>query len=265
MRTPAPSPPNSAPDARPTFSDASAWAASVLGVNAGPWRAGALGAMLVVSTCGFQGYDNLASGGSCDPAAGNFSLDLDNPYFPLPVGHRVVLEGEEGSTHLLVRITSLDETEIVAGIEARIVEEFESKDGRVVEISRNFFAQAQDGTVCYFGEDVDIYDGAGNVTSHSGAWRAGVGENQPGIFMPASVKVGQAFRQEIAPGIAEDQSKVIALGEAIDVPAGTFENTATLRDGSPLDGSSGEKVYARGIGLIVDGPARLTRYSSPSA
>jgi hypothetical protein len=49
------------------------------------------------------------------------------------------------------------------------------------------------------------------------------------------------------------------------VPAGTFEDTATLRDGSPLDGSSGEKVYARGIGLIVDGPARLTGYSSPSA
>jgi len=146
-----------------------------------------------------------------------------------------------------------------------VIEEYESKDGQVVEVSRNFFAQAQDGTVCYFGEEVDMFDGAGNVASHSGSWRAGEDGNLPGVFMPPSLEVGQAFQQEIAPGIAEDQSKVIALGERTDVPAGTFEDTATLRDGSPLDGGTGDKIYARGIGLIVDGSARLTRYSSPSA
>ena len=218
----------------------------------------------MVAGCGrFQGYGNLASAETCDPGAGGFSLDIDNEFFPLPVGHLVTLEGEEGSAHLVVRITSLDETETVAGVETRVVEEFESQDGNVVEISRNFFAQAADGTVCYFGEDVDIYDGSGNVTSHSGAWRAGEGGNLPGVFMPPSLDVGLAFPQEIAPGIAEDQSKVIALGERTEVPAGTFDDTATLRDGSPLDGSTGEKVYARGIGLIVDGAARLTEYSSP--
>jgi hypothetical protein len=227
------------------------------------WRAGVLGAMLVVSACGFKGYDDLASIGSCDPAAGNFSLDLDNPFFPLPVGHQLLLEGEEGDAHLLVRITALDEVETVAGIETRVIEEYEAKDGRVVEVSRNFFAQSRDGTVCYFGEEVDMYDGAGNVTSHSGSWRAGADDNRPGIFMPPSLEVGQAFQQEIAPGVAEDQSKVIALGDPTEVPAGTFEDTATLRDGSPLDGSTGEKVYARGVGLIVDGAARLTKYSSP--
>ena len=223
----------------------------------------ATSALFAASCASFEGYESLADVGACDPAGTTFTVDIDNPFFPLPVGHRVVLEGEEGGGHLLVRITSLDETETVAGVETRVVEEYEAKRGQVVEISRNFFAQAEDGTVCYFGEDVDIYDGAGNITSHSGAWRAGVDGNRPGIFMPPSLEVGLAFQQEIAPGIAEDQAKVIALGEATEVPAGTFEETATLRDGSPLDGSSGEKVYARDIGLIVDGPARLTRYSSP--
>jgi hypothetical protein len=217
---------------------------------------------MIAGCGGFQGYENLAGAESCDPGGGTFSLDIDNEFFPLPVGHRVTLEGEEGSTRLVVRITSLDETETVAGVETRVVEEFESTDGNVVEISRNFFAQASDGTVCYFGEDVDIYDGSGNVTSHSGAWRAGEDGNLPGVFMPPSLEVGRAFQQEIAPGIAEDQSKVIALGERTEVPAGTFVDTATLRDGSPLDGSTGEKVYARGVGLIVDGAARLTN-SSP--
>jgi hypothetical protein len=229
-----------------------------------PPAASLLLAIVMVAACGrFQGYENLAGAESCDPGAGGFSLDIDNEFFPLPIGHRVTLEGDEGSAHLVVRITSMDETETVAGVETRVVEEFESMDGNVVEISRNFFAQAADGTVCYFGEDVDIYDGAGNVTSHSGSWRAGVDANRPGIFMLPSLEVGIAFQQEIAPGIAEDQAQVIAVGERTEVPAGTFEDTTTLRDGSPLDGSIGDKVYARGIGLIVDGPARLTRYSSP--
>jgi hypothetical protein len=227
-----------------------------------------LGSILVAvallgPACAFQGYKNLASIGACDPDPTAFTVEIDNPFFPLPVGQQVVLEGEEGGAHLLVRITALDEVETVAGVETRVIEEYEAKEGRVVEVSRNFFAQAHDGTVCYFGEDVDLYDRAGNVTSHSGAWRAGADDNHPGIFMPPHLEVGQAFQQEIAPGIAEDQANVIALGERTEVPAGTFDDTATLRDGSPLDGSTGEKVYARGVGLIVDGAARLTRYSSP--
>jgi hypothetical protein len=222
-------------------------------------------ALVPLAGCGrFSGFENLASTAACDPASGDFSTDIDNPFFPLPVGHQVILEGEEGSTHLLVRITSLDETETVAGVETRVVEEFESKDGTVVEISRNFFAQAADGTVCYFGEDVDIFDTGGNVTSNAGEWRAGEGENQPGIFMPPSLEVGLAFQQEIAPGVAEDQASVVAVGESTDVPAGTFDDTVTMEDGSPLDGGTGTKVYARGIGLIVDGPARMTSYSSSS-
>ena len=220
---------------------------------------------LFSASCGFEGYDDLASPRACDPDATTFTVDIDNPFFPLPVGQQVVLEGEEGGQHLLVRLTALDEIETVVGVRTRVIEEYEAKDGRVVEVSRNFFAQAQDGTVCYFGENVDMYDGAGNVTSHSGSWRAGVDANRPGIFMLPSLEVGIAFQQEIAPGIAEDQSQVIAVGERTDVPAGTFEDTATLRDGSPLDGGTGDKIYARGIGLIVDGPARLTRYLSPGA
>ena len=49
---------------------------------------------------------------------------------------------------------------------------FEALNGQVVEISRNFSAQTDGGTVCYFGEDVDIYDATGEMVSHAGAWRA---------------------------------------------------------------------------------------------
>lgn len=221
-------------------------------------------ACLVMTACNrFGGYENLMDLGVCDPRSGSFTLEIDNPFFPQPVGQQVVLEGEESGSALLVRITALDELETVAGVETRVVEEYEAKGGTVVEISRNFFAQAADGTVCYFGEDVDTFDGSGNVTSHSGGWRAGEGDNVPGIFMPSSLEVGQAFQQEVAPGVAEDQTKVIAIGDTVEVPGGTFEQTATMLDGDPLGGGQDTKVYARGIGLIVDASAEMTSYTVP--
>jgi hypothetical protein len=216
---------------------------------------------LATSACARVGsFQNLMGVGACDPRTETFTTEIDNPYFPLPAGHRVELQGDG----FLVRITVSDEVKTVAGVETRVVEEYEALNGRVVEISRNFFAQNAEGTVCYFGEEVDIYDENGEITSHSGSWAADGDRFRPGIFMPGSLEVGQAFRQEVAPGVAEDQAKVIALGEVTEVPAGTFEDTATLRDRNPLDGTEDTKIYARGIGLIVDEAARLTNYSTLS-
>lgn len=214
-------------------------------------------AALVVPSCGEpSSFEGLMNGGVCDPAAEGFTSEVDNPYFPLPAGQRVVLEG--GNT--LVRITSLDEVRTVAGVETRVVEEYEEIDGRVVEISRNFFAQAEDGTVCYFGEEVDMYDEEGNISSHAGAWLADGDRLRPGIFMPGSPQVDQAFAQEIAPGVAEDQSKIVAIGEVTVVPGGRFEDTVTMLDRDPLGGGEDHKVYAKGVGLIVDEMAQLTEF-----
>jgi len=202
--------------------------------------------------------ESLMDLGVCDPDAGTFTTEIDNPYLPFPVGQRNELQG----SGFLVRVSVLDEVETVAGVATRVVEEYEAIDGRVVEISRNYFAQAEDGTVCYFGEEVDIYDENGDVTSHAGAWSADGETNVPGIFMPGRPQLGQAFQQELAPGVAEDQAEVVALGERTEVPAGTFEDTVTMVDYNPLDGTRDTKVYARGVGLIVDEAAELTAFVS---
>ena len=115
----------------------------------------------------------------CDPAAGPFSLKITNPYFPLAKGSVSVLKGVEDGTELRLRITVLDETEVVAGVKTRVVEERAWEDGELHEVARNFFVQAPDGTVCYYGEDVNFYEN-GQVVSHEGAWRAGEGDNRPG-------------------------------------------------------------------------------------
>jgi hypothetical protein len=209
----------------------------------------------------------------CAPRENTFTLEIDNTYFPLDVGQEWVYRGNEQGQTIGLRITVLDETEdFYSGrrtVTTRVVEELEWEDANanglvdadetLLEISRNFYAQTQDGTVCYFGEEVDIYED-GVVVSHEGAWRADDRGNAPGIFMPADPQPGMTFQQEVAPDIAEDTATVIRKGRSVMVLAGTFADTLTVRDFNPLDGSRGTKVYAPGVGLIVDGPLDLISY-----
>jgi hypothetical protein len=191
----------------------------------------------------------------CAPEAGPFSAAIDHPFFFLPVGTQWILQGEEEDdgelVQIRVEITSLDETEVVAGVTTRVVEEREFEDGELIEVSRNFFVRNAEGTVCYYGEDVDIYED-GEIVSHEGAWRAGVSGALPGILIPANPQVGQMFQQEVAPGVAEDRAVQVAAGETVEVPFGTFSDTIRYEESSPLDTGTSEKIYARGVGLLVD-------------
>lgn len=181
---------------------------------------------------------------------------IDNPFLPLPVGAVWVLVGEADGVPVQLEATSLDETEIVGGVTTRVLQERHWEDGELVEVSRNYLAQNGEGTVCYFGEDVDIFE-AGAIVSHDGAWRAGANGARAGIVMPASPHVGQFFKQEDAPGVAEDQAELVAAGQGVSVGLGTFTDTIRFRETSPLEpGSTSEKIYARGVGLLVDDEIR---------
>lgn len=193
----------------------------------------------------------------CALDRGGFTLNSTNPYYPLGVGSQWFLEGEEDDEFIEVLITVLDETEEVGGVITRVVEEREWVDGELLEISRNFFAVASDGTVCYFGEDVDIFED-GEV-SHEGAWRADEPGNAPGIIMPADPHPGMKYPNEIAPGIAEDEAKVVGVGP-IEVPAGRFTETIRIEERNPLEGDRDYKVFAKDVGIIIDGPIALFSY-----
>jgi hypothetical protein len=198
----------------------------------------------------------------CDPRQHTFTTNIDNQFFPLPVGQRWIYSGKEQGETIGLRITVLNETETFrfggTRVTTRVVEELEwiDADGdgvvdpgeELLEVSRNFYAQTEEGTVCYFGETVDIYEN-GVIVSHEGAWRADARGNSPGIFMPANPQKGMTFQQENAPGVAEDQATVMKVSG----------DTITIRDFNPLDGSKGTKVYVAGVGLVRDGPLDLVR------
>lgn len=187
-----------------------------------------------------------------------FSLRSTNAHFPLGVGSSWLLEGRQDRADIRLRIAVLDETEDVGGVTTRVLEEREWIDGELSEVARNFFAEASDGTVCYFGEAVDFYEN-GEIVSHEGTWRADAPGNRPGIIMPADPEPGITFQMEGAPGVAEDEGTILRSG-GVRVPAGLFRETIRVREFNPLDGGTGVKTFAEGVGMVLDGRVGLVEY-----
>lgn len=181
-----------------------------------------------------------------------------NPYFILEPGYQLFLKSANGE----LTITVLAETKKVDGVVTRIVEERESEDGKLVEVSRNYFATSKkDKTVYYFGEDVDMYNTAGKITGHGGSWLAGVNGAKPGVMMPGEPKVGDRFYQELAPKVAMDRAEVLSLTETLRTPAGTLKNVQKTLETTPVEpGTKEYKFYARGIGIAKDGDLLLARH-----
>ena len=180
-----------------------------------------------------------------------------NRFLRLEPGYR--LELADGGQRLVV--TVLPETLTIAGIATRVVEERETHDGVLVEISRNYFAMnRRTNDVFYFGEDVDNYKN-GKIVNHDGSWRAGRSGARFGMMMPGDPRVGMRFYQELAEGVAMDRAEIASLSDSLRTPAGLFTSVLRSQETTPLEpGTRETKRFAPGIGLVEDGPMRLVRY-----
>lgn len=235
-----------------------------LGCEEGPTESAGLTETLATAGLG-NGKLNNVSVCNLHKHKDDFTLEIDNPFFPMPVGRQWILEGEEDGEELRLQITVLDETEIVGGIVTRVLEEREWEDGELVEVSRNYVAQIGEdggkdaGTICYFGEE--------EVPPAPGEWRADDPRSRPGIFMPADPEIGMVFQQEDAP-TARDRAGIVGLGETVTVPFGTFSETLLAMDCNPIEDPGCDplddgdlKVYEEGLGIIVDAAVELVAFT----
>ena len=183
-----------------------------------------------------------------------------NTYMILKPGFKLILtDGRDNLT-----ITVLDETKTVDGVRTRVVEERETKDGKLDEVSRNYFAiDKANGDMYYFGEDVDMYDANGKVTGHEGAWLSGLNGARFGLMMPGKLRLGGRYYQELAPGVAMDRAEVVSVSETVKVPIGTFKNCLKTTESSGLESGVEDKLYAPGVGLLKDGGFKLTKIEVP--
>ena len=196
-----------------------------------------------------------------DVPTADFQSSGSNQYFILEPGYQLVLEGEDDGDIIRMEMTVLSDTKIIGEIETRILEEKESVNGEVVEISRNFFAISSiDSSVYYFGEEVDYFE-EGEISDHEGAWLAGAEGAKFGLIMPGQPAVGYRFYEEYAPGKAMDKGEIAALDIESTVPAGNFTDCLKVEETSDLNVDEKEyKIYAPGIGLIVDESLKLVKY-----
>jgi hypothetical protein len=172
----------------------------------------------------------------------------NNSFLPIQPGK--VWKLSDGKDTLTVTI--LAETKTIDGVKCGVLEERETKDGELAEISRNFFATDKStNDVYYLGEDVDNFKD-GKLVDHESEWHAGEKGARMGLMLPGKPKVGEKFYQEIAPKVAMDRVEVVSTDETVKTPAGTFEHCLHLKETTPLESDVSHKYYAPGVGMIKD-------------
>jgi hypothetical protein len=190
---------------------------------------------------------NAAYHPTIDPT--NFQTAIDNPYFPLVPGTTFKFVEKQGKRVTDNVVTVTPETKVIMGVACVVVHDVALEKGVVTEDTYDWYAQDKQGNVWYFGEDTKEFHSGGRVDTE-GSWEAGVGKNLPGIIMPAEPKPGPAYRQEYGPGHAEDMGQVVAVGESVTVPYGSFRDCVRTKEWSLLEPGTEKKWYARGIGVV---------------
>ncbi|HVQ89125.1 MAG TPA: hypothetical protein VMT88_13195 [Actinomycetes bacterium] len=186
-----------------------------------------------------------------DPA--NFVSAIDNPYYPLPVGRLLVYKGVRDGQLQIDKVRVTDKTRVIEGITATTVSDIaKTPDGTLLEKTRDWYAQDNEGTVWYLGEDTASYGSSGQIDT-SGSWLAGVNDGEPGIIMEANPRIPDAYRQEYLKGEAEDTAWITGRGGQVTIPYGTVGPVLKSLEHTALEPNVVDlKVYAPGLGIVKE-------------
>lgn len=185
----------------------------------------------------------------------NFVSGIDNKYFTLIPGKKFTYESKTDEDLERVEVEVTRETKKIMGVNATVVRDRVWLNDKLIEDTKDWYAQDKDDNVWYFGEDTVELSG-GKIVSRAGSWEAGVDGAKAGIIMKANPKVGETYRQEYYKGKAEDMARVLTLNTTVKVAFGTFNNCLQTLDYTPLEPSVKEhKYYCPSVGqvaLVID-------------
>ena len=192
------------------------------------------------------------------PAPPRFShpTEITNPYLPLSRLKQDILEGKEEGHFIRVERTRKAGTRPFAvwgqNVAALIVEDREFRDGKLAEVTLDYFAQDDAGAVYYLGEDVNNYRG-GKVVGHSGAWLSGESGVLPGLLVPARPVVGARFKSENVPAVTVEADEIVSLTATAKTPSGSYARCLKIKE-TASDGDVEYKYYAPKIGVVIEAP-----------
>jgi hypothetical protein len=221
---------------------------------------GALALALVIGACGAQaipqpavpeGLEVAPDADRVDMAMPTFSrpTEITNPLFPVSSQASVLLLGQVDDQAFRTEVTLLPETRIIEWqgrqVEVAVSQYLAYLDGQIHEVAYDLYAQADDGSVWYFGEDVFNFADGAIVDTH-GTWIAGK-DGPAAMIMPADPQVGDVYRPENIPGLVFEEVTVKAVDETLDGPLGPIEGGLLIEE-LHMDGSTEEKSFAPGYG-----------------
>jgi hypothetical protein len=183
---------------------------------------------------------------------------ITNPLFPISALPSAVLAGRVDGKRFHTETTLLPWTRIIEWprgqrVQTRISQYVAFLDGRIQEVALDHYAQADDGSVWYFGEDVFNYE-RGVIADTEGSWIAGQ-EGPAAMIMPAQPRVGAVYRSENIPGLVFEQVTVARTGVTVDGPHGPVAGAIVGRELHD-DGSTEDKQFAPGYGEFFTAEGR---------
>jgi hypothetical protein len=175
---------------------------------------------------------------------------ITNPLFPISRLHSAILNGTVEGKRFRTETTLLRETRVIEWPRGRQVRTLVSQyvaylDRRIEEVALDLYAQADDGSVWYFGEDVFNYED-GVIANREGTWHAGT-DGPAAMIMPADPQPGDVYRPENVPGLVFEQVTVKPVDRVVEGPRGPVER-AIIAEELHQDGAREDKIFAAGYG-----------------
>jgi hypothetical protein len=174
---------------------------------------------------------------------------ITNPLFPVSAQASVLMLGHVDNKRFRTEVTLLPYTRLIAWngqtVETAVSQYVAYLDGQIQEVAYDHYAQADDGSVWYFGEDVSDFKG-GVIVTTEGTWLAAK-DGPPAMIMPGQPKVGDVYRTENAPGLVFEQVTVKSTDKVLDGPLGPVQGGLVARE-LHSDGSTEDKLFAPGYG-----------------
>jgi hypothetical protein len=186
------------------------------------------------------------------PPASEFVKSVDNIYFPLPPGTKLVYRGQDTGDHVVDKVVVTDETKTILGVTATVVLDRVLVNGQSSEKTFDWYAQDRHGNVWYLGEAAFDFV-RGHWVRAEDSWRAGRDGALAGLIMEAHPNLEDSYAQEHLPGTAMDEARVVSTDARISVPYGTFTHALKTKECTPLEpGVVDVKYYGQDVGEVSE-------------
>ena len=198
-----------------------------------------------------QGLDLAPESARVDLAMPIFSdpTNITNPLFPISDQASVLMLGTVEDLPFRSEVTLLPQTRIFEwsgqNVEARVSQYLAFLDGRIEEVAYDHYAQADDGSVWYFGEDVFNF-AEGAIANTEGSWLAGR-DGPAAMIMPSNPRVGDVYRPENIPGLVFEEVTVKEVDGTVEGPLGSVDGAMMVEE-LHADGGNETKTFAPGYG-----------------